>query len=229
MGEKVALITGAGVRLGRATALQLAQDGYQVALHYRGSKPDVEGELFQADLSQAGECERLAQEVMARFGRLDVLVNNAAIFFPTPTLAECEEHWDEFMNLNLRAPFRLVRQFEQTLRAQQGCVVNIVDIYALRPTPKHIPYVVSKGALWTLTQALALQLAPDVRVNAVSPGAALPPVGYPPPPEGKRYDHIPLGRLGCAEDIAQAVSYVVSAPYLTGHMLNVDGGRLLRI
>lgn len=239
--NKVALVTGAGIRLGKAIALQLASEGFQLALHYRGSKEGVEdteskirsqgGEarVFSADLGNASAPAQLAESVLEAFGRVDVLINSAAIFYPTPTLEESEEHWDAFMELNLRAPFRLVRALEASLRQHQGSIVNIVDIYAHRPLARHLPYCVSKGALWTLTQSLALQLAPDVRVNAVSPGAALPPAGAPPEVAERLAEPIPLARIGCAEDIAQAVSYLVSAPFVTGQMIDVDGGRTLRM
>lgn len=238
---KVALVTGAGVRLGKAIAIRLASEGFDLALHYRGSRDEVEdtqrtilslgsqAEIFQSDLSQAQAPAQLAREVLDRMGKVDVLVNSAAIFYPTPSLEDSEEHWDAFMDLNLRAPFRLVRHLQQTLREQAGSIINIVDIYSHRPLANHLPYCVSKGALWSLTQSLALQLAPEIRVNAVSPGAALPPAGAPPEVAERLAVPIPLQRIGCAEDIAQAVSYLVHAPFVTGQMINVDGGRTLKM
>lgn len=238
---KVALVTGAGIRLGKAIAIRLAREGFDLALHYRGSRSEVEdtqrrildlgskAEIFQSDLSQAEAPAQLARKVMESMGKVDVLVNSAAIFYPTPSLDESDEHWDAFMDLNLRAPFRLVRHLQQTLREQGGSIVNIVDIYSHRPLAHHLPYCVSKGALWSLTQSLALQLAPEIRVNAVSPGAALPPAGAPPEVADRLAVPIPLQRIGCAEDIAQAVSYLVHAPFVTGQMINVDGGRTLKM
>ena len=239
--SKVALVTGAGVRLGKSIAIQLARQGFNLALHYRGSQQPAEdtlqqveqqgcqGALFQADLSQGAQVEELCSRVLQRFGRVDALINSAAIFFPTPSLQESLTHWDEFLDLNLKAPFLTTLHLEATLRQHRGCVVNIVDIYAQRPLARHLPYCVSKGALWSLTQSLALQLAPDVRVNAVSPGAALPPAGAPPETAERLAQAIPLQRIGCAEDIAEAVGYLVSAPFVTGQMICVDGGRTLRM
>lgn len=227
--KKVALVTGAGVRLGKAIAEQLHQDGYELALHYRGSVPNAPGFPFQSDLAGPGAAQDLADKVLERFGRLDLLVNSASIFYPTPELSEAEAQWDAFMQLNVKVPLQLVRSFEGTLRQQRGAVINIVDIYALRPLARFLPYCVSKGALWSLTQNLALQLAPDVRVNAVSPGAALPPPGANPQEEERLIAPIPLGRLGGAGSIAEAVSYLARADFVTGQMLCVDGGRTLRM
>ncbi len=239
--NKVALVTGSGIRLGKAIALQLARQGYDLALHYRGSQQPAQdtleqvealgrrGALFQADLSQADQVESMCKAVLESFSRVDALINSAAIFYPTPSLQESLQHWDEFLNLNLKAPLLTTLHLENTLRHHQGCIVNIVDIYAQRPLARHLPYCVSKGGLWTLTQSLALQLAPEVRVNAVSPGAALPPAGAPPEAAEKLATPIPLQRIGCAEDIAEAVGYLVSAPFVTGQMLCVDGGRTLRM
>jgi pteridine reductase len=236
---KIALVTGAGVRLGQAIAQQLARDGYDLALHYKDSRAEetaafVRGqgraaELFQADLSRREAPAGLAAEVLEKMGGVDLLVNSAALFYPSHTLAEAEEHWDGLLDLNLRAPFLLVRHLESSLRARQGCVINIVDIYAHRPLAGFLPYCVSKGALWSLTQSLALQLAPEVRVNAVAPGAALPPAGAPPEVAQQLAKPIPLQRIGSAEDIAQACSYLAAAPFVTGQMIDVDGGRSLRM
>lgn len=233
--NKVALVTGAGVRLGKAIALRLGAEGYDLALHYRGSHEQAEdtargvprGELFQADLAQRDGGAALAAAVLKRMGRVDLLVNSAAIFYPTPTLAEAEDAWDDFMSINARAPLSLARHLEGTLRAQRGSIVNIVDIYALRPAERFWTYSVSKGAAWSLTQSLALHFAPDVRVNAVSPGAALPPVGASPEEEERLTGKVPLQRMGGAEAIAQAVSYLAAAEFVTGQMLCVDGGRTL--
>jgi pteridine reductase len=235
--NKVALVTGAGVRLGKAIALRLGAEGYDLALHYRGSRQEAEdtaggvprGELFQADLGRPDGAAGLASAVLERMGQVDLLVNSAAIFFPTPTLAQAEESWDELMSLNVRAPLSLARHLEGTLRAQRGSIVNIVDIYALRPAERFLSYSVSKGALWSLTQSLAMHFAPDVRVNAVSPGAALPPVGATPEEEERLTGKVPLQRMGGADSIAQAVSYLAAADFVTGQMICVDGGRTLRM
>lgn len=226
---RVALVTGAGVRLGQAIANRLEQEGLVVARHYHRSRPLEAGPAFCVDLSQRQGPKELASAVLGELGRVDVLINSAAVFFPSPSLEQSEEDWDTFLDLNLRAPFLLVRHLAESLRQQQGCIVNVTDIYAQRPLARHLPYCVSKGALWSLTQSLALELAPEVRVNAVAPGAALAPAGAPPETAERLAQALPLQRMGSGQDIAQAVSYLVNAPFVTGQMLCVDGGRTLRM
>ncbi len=237
---RFALITGAGVRLGKATAIRLAEEGYDIFVHYHSSRAPAEetaerirslgrkAYLIQADLSCANEIEKLVNETSEQTGHLEVLVNNAAIFYPTPTAEEWVEHWDHFHNVNLRSPMLVCVGLLSLLKAGHGSIVNIVDIWARFPLKRFLPYAVAKAGLEALTKGLALELAPDIRVNGVSPGAALPATGG----EGsvdKMLTQVPLGRLGGAEAIADAVAYLCGAEYVTGQILAVDGGRTINL
>lgn len=238
---KLALVTGAGVRLGRASAVRLAQAGFDVLVHYHSSADEaaetgrlVEAEgcrasLIQADLGTPEGVESLACRVAELAGEgLDALVNNAAIFYASPTTEEWLEHWDHFHWVNLKSPFLLTVRLLPLLRQRSGCVVNIVDIWSRYPLKRFLPYSVAKSGLESLTRALALELAPDVRVNGVSPGAALPASGS----DGaidKMLTQVPLKRLGGAEAIADAVEFLCRADYITGQILPVDGGRTINL
>lgn len=238
-----ALITSAGVRLGRATALQLAQAGFDLTLHVHRSRDGAEAvaaearalgrrvEILQADLSSAEDCARLAAETLAS-GPLDALVNNAALYerraLAEITLAE----WEQMLAVNTRAPFLLIQALAPSLAQSTltggGAVVNIGDIGGERPEPGFAHYSVSKAGILMLTRCLAAELAPRVRVNAVSPGAVLFPVEMPAAERATILSTVPLAREGRAEDIAAAVVFLITqAPYVTGHTLNVDGGRLV--
>lgn len=228
------------MRLGRACAVQLARSGFDIYVHYNSSvEPAQEtarlveelgrkATLVQADLSQEAGVNSLAQTVGEQTDRLDILVNNAAIFYPTAGPEDWVEHWDRFHMVNLKSPFLLTMGVLPLLRSARGCVVNIVDIWSRFPLRRFLPYSVAKAGLEALTKSLALELAPEVRVNGVSPGAALPASGS----EGKvdkMLTQVPLGRLGGAESIAQAVDYLCKADYITGQILPVDGGRTINL
>lgn len=237
---KLALITGAGVRLGQASALALAQAGYDILIHYRSSRERaletrqmVEDKgrlahLLAADLSSPKGIDSLVEQVTGLTDALDVLVNNAGIFYPTPSPEDWLEHWDHFQQVNLKTPFVLTTKLIPLLRNKKGCVVNIVDIWSRFPLKRFLPYSVAKSGLEALTKALALELAPDIRVNGVSPGAALPASGG-----GSNIDKIlsqvPLARLSGAEAIAEAVEFLCRADYITGQIIAVDGGRSINL
>lgn len=233
--RKLALVTGAGVRLGRAIAEQLAQQGYDLLLHHRSSPLDdtlkacrdlgAEARCLQADLNS----EREVLELAAQVEELDLLVNNAAIFYATPTAAEAELAWSHFHQINLKAPFLLSTRLFPKLADRGGNIVNVIDIYSRFPLKDYTPYCVSKAGLEALTRCQALEFAPVVRVNGVSPGAALPTADAPPGDEERLAKKIPLGRLSGAEPIAEAVAYLAGANSVTGQILAVDGGRTLRL
>lgn len=240
---KVALVTGASVRLGRAIALRLARGGFHLVLHHR-REPDaelaatvegcralgVEVQTLQADLARPGEPEGLVGGALARWGRLDALVPSAAVFPRTRDLAEAAALWDSIMEVNLKAPFLLAAAAAGALRESRGGIVLLTDIYAGQPLRGFLPYSVSKAGLAMLTKALALELAPEVRVNAVAPGYILPPPeGMDPEREAALLQRIPLGRHGESEDIAEAVAFLLGAPYVTGQILAVDGGRTVTL
>ncbi|MCE7869271.1 SDR family oxidoreductase [bacterium CPR1] len=229
MERKVALVTGAGVRLGQAVAAALAREGYDLLLHVHRSEPEALAgrvETVRADLSRREGVRELVQEALTRFGRLDLLVNNAALFWPSP-LERALDDWDRFRGLNLEAPLGLAVGLAPRLRASGGAIINLADIYGERPLKGHLPYCLSKAGVIMLTRCLALELAPEVRCNAVSPGAALPPAESDPEHERRLVEKIPLARLGGAEAVARAVVFLARAEFVTGQVLQVDGGRTL--
>ena len=239
--DKAALITGAGKRVGRAIALRLARSGCHVAIHYRTSAEDalltaaecsrcgVTAEVFQADLGDRDEAGRLVPRVVERLGRLDVLINNAAVFEPMSIDAFDAGAWDEALRVNLTAPMILTWSARAAFRAAGGGrVINMCDAASERPWPSHLAYITTKGALRTLTQVLARALAPDVCVTGIAPGVAEWPEDYDQETRDRLTARIPLGRAGTPEEIAAAVCFVlVDGDYLTGTILTIDGGRHL--
>ena len=237
---KVALVTGAARRIGAAVARRLHGAGAKVLLHHRGSEKDAQALEAELNAARPGSAAREKADLLAlvapralvaaalqRFGRLDVLVNNASAFYPTPVGSIELGHWDELVGSNLRAPLFLSQEAAPELARQSGAIVNIVDIHAERPLKGYLVYSVAKAGLAALTRSLALELAPAVRVNAVAPGAiAWPEDGqFPPPERGRIVGTTPLARLGKPEEIAQAVHFLACAPFVTGQILAVDGGR----
>jgi pteridine reductase len=242
----VALVTGSARRIGAAIARTLHAAGFDLALHCHRSRPAMDAlaaELdatrpgsalvLQADLTEFDRLPELVAHAVGRFGRLDGLVNNASAFYPTPLGATTPAQWDELLGSNARAPFFLAQAAAPHLAAAGGAIVNIADIHGERPLRGHAVYSMSKATLVMMTRALALELAPAVRVNAISPGAVL----WPEAADGPGKDEAekaamlartPLQRLGSPEEIAQAVLWLLrEARYTTGQVLRVDGGRLL--
>jgi len=236
----VALVTGGAHRLGRAIALALGQAGANVVVHYNRSAEraqvvlqelaalGVQAVAVAGDLSRVAEVDRVVDTAVARWGRLDVLVNNAGIWGRTPIGTVTEERWNELIDTNLRSAFFAAQRATPALRAAGGAIVNIADVGALRPWRNHTPYLISKGGIITLTEALAKDLAPEVRVNAVAPGAVLLPDDWTSDQIERAMRNVPLQRLGRPEDVAQAALYLVQADYVTGVVLPVDGSRRLR-
>ncbi|HEY0860272.1 MAG TPA: pteridine reductase [Pseudoxanthomonas sp.] len=241
--RRVVLITGAARRIGATIARRLQADGYDVALHYRGSAADVQGlveELetgrrgstlvLQADLAVFDRLPELVAKTVGHFGRLDALVNNASAFYPTPVGGATPAQWEELFAVNARAPFFLAQAAAPHLRAARGAIVNIADIYAEKPRADLPVYAASKAALLAVSRGLAVSLGPEVRVNAVSPGAILwPDGGIDPALQETLLAQTPLGRVGEPADIAATVAWLLSdaAAYVTGQTLHVDGGRAL--
>lgn len=239
----VVLITGAGRRIGAALAADLHGRGYRIALHYQHSeaecmalcadfnriRPDSAMAL-QADLGDALRRDALVPAVLTHFGQLDVLINNASSFFPTPVGASTDADWDALFDANARAPFFLSQAAAPHLAKQSGCIVNLLDIFAERPKPKHALYGMAKAAQRLMTQSLALELAPSVRVNAIAPGAILwPESGKTDAQKQAILDMTPLARIGDVADICKAARFLIEdAAYCTGQVIAVDGGRLLR-
>ena len=237
---KVALVTGAARRIGAAIGRRLHLDGANIAVHYRGSAADAAalcsefndlrpGSAFalQADLADVGSMARIVDSVLGTFGRLDILVNNASSFYPTPLAELKDADWNDLVGTNLKAPLFLAQAAEPALRQSRGVIINIVDIHAQRPLRNHAVYGAAKAGLAMLTRALAKDLAPDIRVNGVSPGAILwPEAGMTENIKASILRQIPAGRAGAPDDIAGCVLYLVrDATYVTGQIIAVDGGR----
>jgi pteridine reductase len=239
---KSALVTGAARRIGAEIVRRLHAAGYNIVLHYHQSAADAEAlcnelnamregsvRLLQADLLETGRLNELVSRAAEFWGGLDVLVNNASGFYATPLGTVTEGQWDDLLGSNLKAPFFLAQTAAPCLRERKGCIVNIGDIYADRPLKNYSVYSLAKAGLAAMTRALAKELAPDIRVNGVAPGAILwPEHDVDPAKKAEILAHVPMKRAGDASDIAKAVLFLVEdAPYVTGQMLSVDGGRSL--
>ena len=243
MQEKVILITGGAKRIGAAITRTLHATGASVAIHCHRSEVeanalaatlnaqrDDSARVFQCELGEEAGDKRLIADVVGAFGRLDGLVNNASAFYATPLGVISDAQWHDVMSSNLKAPLFLAQAATPYLTLTRGAIVNIVDIHAERPLKDYVVYSIAKAGLAGLTRALALELAPDIRVNGVSPGAILWPDDtrhFKSPEQQRIIGQTPLKRVGSPEDIAGAVKYLLlDAPYVTGQILAVDGGRL---
>lgn len=238
---KVALVTGAAMRVGREIAVALAERGMNIAVHYRSSagpahdtvdrvrKLGVEAESIQADLDELRQVEQLIESVRERWGRLDVLVNSAAIFPRTPWDEIDETVWEQTLRTNLKAPFFTAWHAASLMRENGGGkIIFIADWAGFRPYRNYLPYVVSKGGVITMTKAMAKELAPDIAVNAIAPGPVMLPPDFSDEDANKIVDETLLKRLGSPQDIAQSVVYLVAmTDFVTGHVMVVDGGRLI--
>ena len=238
----VALVTGSARRIGAAIARALHAAGYDLALHYRSSSDDVDAlaaELerarpgstvrLQADLAEFDRLPELVARTVGRFGRLDALVNNASGFFPTPVGEATPAQWDALFATNARAPLFLAQAAAPHLARNGGAIVNLTDLYGERPLAGHSIYCMAKAALLMATRSLALELGPQVRVNAVSPGAILwPEDGGDDAARQAMLQRTPLARTGTPEEVAEAVRWLLQdATYCTGQVIHLDGGRRL--
>lgn len=238
--RRVALVTGAGRRLGAAIAAGLARAGYDIAVHHHASADGAEGTLgavreagrrgerFAADLRDPAAARALPGRVAETFGRLDVLVNCAAVMVRREFAAITPDDWNDALALNLSAALFTAQGAAPHLRRARGKIVNLADVAAFEVWPAYLPLNVSKAGVVMLTRGLARVLAPEVTVNAVAPGAVLPPEDWP----AEARDHLvattPLRRLGSPEDVVRAVLFLLDNDYVTGVVLPVDGGRLIR-
>jgi len=240
LNNKVVLVTGAARRIGAAIVTRLHQNGARVAVHYRGSAENAEqlaatlnksrpgsARAFQADLLNLPDIRNLVASVVDWGGRLDGLVNNASTFYPTPVGEITEEHWSDLVGSNFKAPLFLSQEAVPYLRESRGAIVNIVDIHAQRPLRDHTVYGPAKAALAMLTRSLAKDLAPEIRVNGVSPGAILwPEDGMTNAVQESILRQVPMQRAGTPDDIAGCVLFLLAdASYVTGQIIAVDGGR----
>jgi len=238
----VALITGSARRIGATLARDLHNAGFNLVLHYRQSHSEAQAlaRVFnqlrpnsvitlQADLNNTEALTLLAHQASSQWQRLDVLVNNASGFYPTPVGDVTPSMWDDLMGSNLKAPFFLAQALVKPLKRHNGCIINIADIYADRPLKEHPVYSIAKAGNVMLTKTLARELAPDIRVNGIAPGAILWPENADASDSGyieSILHKIPLQRRGHADDIARTALFLIQdAPYITGQIIAVDGGR----
>jgi pteridine reductase len=237
---RVALVTGAGRRVGQAIALALGARGMKVAVHYNGSAAGAEetvaqlesegasGRAFQSDLSADHGPSQLVADVVAAFGGLDVLVNSAAIMERTPFGEVTPEKWDAIMGINLRATFFMAQAAAPHLKKSRGCIVNIADLAAFETWPAYVPHGISKAGVVHMTRSLARVLAPEVRVNGVAPGTVLLPDDWDTAADERLRQTTPLARTGTPEDVSATVIFLLESDYITGETIIVDGGRHIR-
>ncbi|MGE4657445.1 MAG: pteridine reductase [Gammaproteobacteria bacterium] len=235
-----ALVTGAAKRIGAVISAALHEAGANVAIHYLNSAEDAEqlasklnetrsdsAVTVRGDLHNTAALKQMIDHLIKQVGRLDILVNNASSFYPTPLESITEQHWDDLLGINLKAPLFLSKVALPHLKQNGGVIINIVDVHAQRPLKNHPVYSSAKAGLAMLTRSLAKDLSPEVRVNGVSPGAILwPESGISEQLKKNIIAQIPLKRPGAPADIAAAVVFLVrDAPYITGEIIAVDGGR----
>ena len=240
--SKTILITGAAKRIGREIALSFFNKGWDIVIHYNSSKNDAQvlademnaqrddsAIIAQANLDNADEIIKLADQTLSKNNRIDALVNNASTFYPTPIGDFSEDDWNSLMGSNLKAPLFLMQSFSKELKKNKGFIINITDINVDKALINHSIYLAAKSGLQTLTQALAKELAPDIRVNAIAPGVILEPPNTEWTIEQKNniINSVPLGRMGTEKDIADAAIFLSEAEYVTGQILNIDGGKSL--
>lgn len=237
---RAALVTGAGKRIGRTIALMLGSEGWAVAVHHGQSRADAEavvGEIVAAgghavaigaDLAREAEVERLVPRAVEALGPLGCLVNNASAFENDLALTVTRRSWDHHLETNLRAPFVLMQGFARQLPADaEGAIINILDERVWNLTPYFVSYTLSKAGLWTLTQTMALALAPRIRVNGIGPGPVLPSARQTEAQFTRQYTALPLQRPSSPEEILAAVRFILAVPSMTGHIILLDGGQHL--
>jgi len=237
---KVALVTGGAKRVGKAIALALADRGCKLAVHYHTSQTEAEATVrellaagheaiaVQADITQEGEVDRMVEAAVARFGRIDVLVNNAAVFFRTPVESLTAEEWERTLEVNLTGTFLCAHKIGLRMREWGwGHIINMADVAGLRPWVDYIPYSISKACVITFTQGLAMELAPQVMVNAIVPGPILFQEDTPAEVRQREIDKTLVKRAGTPEEVAKLVVFVAESDYSTGSLFHIDGGRAL--
>jgi pteridine reductase len=237
----VALVTGAGRRVGQAIALALGDKGMKVAVHYNGSASGAmdtvaqlaargtTGRAFQCDLTSHDGPKTLVAAVAESMGGIDVLINSAAIMERTPFTDVTPEQWDDIMRINVRAPFFMAQAASPHLRKSKGAIVNIADLAAFETWPAYVPHGISKAAVVHMTRSLARVLAPEVRVNGVAPGTVLLPESWDKAADERLRQTTPLARTGTPEDVSSTVIFLLESDYITGETIIVDGGRHIRI
>jgi pteridine reductase len=240
LNEKVALVTGGAKRVGKAIAQALATRGCKLIIHYHTAQTDAEDTVrelqaanhaaiaLQADITQEEEVDQLIAASIARFGRIDILVNNASVFFRTPIDTLTIEEWEQIIDVNLTGAFLCAQKIGLRMREWGwGHIINIADVAGLRPWADYVPYSVSKACVITLTQGLAMELAPEVMVNAVVPGPVLFQDDTPEVVRQREIEKTLVKRAGTPAEVADVVVFVAESDYSTGSVFHVDGGRSL--
>ena len=240
--NKTILITGAAKRIGKEIALTYSDLGWNIIIHYNSSKDDAEdlaqkinlknpdtAKIIQANLDIDTDVERLVQETKDMFDSIDILVNNASTFYPTPIDEISNEHWMKLVGSNLKGPLFLISGLKDKLKESNGSIINITDTNLSKGVANYSIYSAAKAGLESITKGLARELAPEITVNAIAPGAMLEPpdVEWTDEQKEKVISNIPLKRMGSEKDIANAVKFVASSKYMTGQTIKVDGGRSL--
>jgi pteridine reductase len=238
--NKVALVTGGARRIGRAIALELSTHGTSIAVHYRTSQSEADAvvadittkggkaQAFRANLEHVAEIEQMVANVLDAFGRIDILVNSASVFAPTPLETLTEREWDANLDTNLKAPFFLSKFAAAAMRKQgAGKIVNLGDWAGIRPYKDYLPYSVSKSGLIGLTKALAKELAPEIQVNCIALGMVMPPENYSKAEIERLVNRTLTKKMGTPEDVARAVIFFCETDFATGTVLPLEGGRLL--
>ena len=240
--NKTILITGAAKRVGKEMALSFFKKGWNIIIHYNSSIEDAQSlademnaerkksaTIIQANLDNADDITKLAEKSLSISGSINGLINNASTFYPTPIGSFSQENWDALMGSNLKAPLFLIQLLCDELKKNNGFIINITDINVDKALMNHSIYLAAKSGLQTLTKSLAKELAPNVRVNAIAPGAILEPpnVTWTKEQKDNIIKLIPMSRMGCEKDIADAAIFLSKAEYVTGQILNVDGGKSL--
>ena len=239
---KTIFVTGGAKRIGKAIIELFAKDGWKVIIHYNNSKADAEALansinakntdmafIVQGDLDKADEVNNIISKVDGFTETIDLLINNASTFYPTPIDDISEDHWEKLIGSNLKGPMFLIKGLKQKLKASNGSIINITDTNLTKGVANYSIYSAAKAGLESITKGLARELAPEIKVNAIAPGAMLEPpdVTWTEEQKNKVIDSIPLKRMGSEKDIAEAVKFLADSDYITGQIIKVDGGRSL--
>ena len=240
--KKTIFITGAAKRIGKEIALCFSEMGWNIIIHYNSSKndaqvlaDDINGNnpdsaiTVQGNLDVKEDVEKVINEVRDAFPTIDLLINNASTFYPTPIEDISEEHWDKLVGSNLKGPLFLIKGLKDKLKESKGSIINITDTNLSKGVANYSIYSAAKAGLESITKGLARELAPDIKVNAIAPGAMLEPpdVTWTEEQKSKVISSIPLNRMGSEKDISEAVKFLAKSNYITGQIIKVDGGRSL--
>ena len=239
---KTIFVTGGAKRIGKSIVGLFAKDGWKVIIHYNNSKVDAEALadsinaknadtafIVQGDLDKADEVDNIISKVDGFTETIDLLINNASTFYPTPINDISEDHWEKLIGSNLKGPLFLIQGLKEKLKSSNGSIINITDTNLSKGVPNYSIYAAAKAGLEAITKGLARELAPEIKVNAIAPGAMLEPpdVTWTEDQKNKIIESIPLNRMGSEQDIAEAVKFLAHSEYITGQIIKVDGGRSL--